>query len=182
MPFISFAVRLFTQYPSPLEWFNTLTEVSLRSPTEVSSKLRRGGMIALWICSKTNTITICICRMWPHELWALSWPASDSSTSPSRHLPPSGIGPLSITCCPTMTNQSNILPSGASPLYSISGTIRLERPWRHIWMERTWTGSLDLKNTKPTFYRKLHQSVSALTCTHRRKCLQVVYLCCVTVF
>ncbi|KAG0044860.1 AAA ATPase midasin [Gryganskiella cystojenkinii] len=30
----SFAVRLFTQYPSPLEWLNTITEQNLRSPAE----------------------------------------------------------------------------------------------------------------------------------------------------
>ncbi|KAG0370064.1 AAA ATPase midasin [Gamsiella multidivaricata] len=30
----SFAVRLFSQYPSPLEWLNTLTEKDFRSPSE----------------------------------------------------------------------------------------------------------------------------------------------------
>ncbi|KAG0206795.1 AAA ATPase midasin [Mortierella sp. GBA30] len=34
----SFAVRLFSQNPSPLEWFNTLTEQDLRSPTEDVTK------------------------------------------------------------------------------------------------------------------------------------------------
>jgi hypothetical protein len=32
----SFAVRLFSQYPSPLEWLNTLTEKDLQSPSEVT--------------------------------------------------------------------------------------------------------------------------------------------------
>ncbi|KAG0307077.1 AAA ATPase midasin [Dissophora globulifera] len=34
----SFAVRLFLQYPSPLEWLNTLTENDRRSPTEDMSR------------------------------------------------------------------------------------------------------------------------------------------------
>ncbi|KAG0241019.1 AAA ATPase midasin [Mortierella sp. GBA43] len=34
----SFAVRLFSQYPSPLEWLNTLTEKDLRSPSENITK------------------------------------------------------------------------------------------------------------------------------------------------
>ncbi|KAF9194234.1 AAA ATPase midasin [Haplosporangium sp. Z 11] len=34
----SFAVRLFSQYPSPLEWLNTLTESDLRSPGEAVTK------------------------------------------------------------------------------------------------------------------------------------------------
>ncbi|KAK3821372.1 MAG: P-loop containing nucleoside triphosphate hydrolase protein [Benniella sp.] len=34
----SFAVRLFSQYPSPLEWLNTLTEKNLQSPSESTTK------------------------------------------------------------------------------------------------------------------------------------------------
>ncbi|KAG0376096.1 AAA ATPase midasin, partial [Mortierella sp. AD032] len=34
----SFAVRLFSQYPSPLEWFNTLTDSDLSAPSEAVTK------------------------------------------------------------------------------------------------------------------------------------------------